>query len=149
MALGYKSSSGISNLRKCPHCNQVWAKLEGCDGQTTCGAKPSSFDGRFQNLANFSFQYDGERLVISKGGPRGGQRAVASSSSGNAGCGKTIAWRDMAPVQVPPEFNAETIVTTDDVDIVSKEAKPSWENLYGKVETKIGPLHRTFASNPY
>jgi len=26
-----------SGFRKCPHCNVIWAKAEGCDGSTTCG----------------------------------------------------------------------------------------------------------------
>merc|ERR1712230_201042 len=124
MALGYQSSSGISELRKCPHCSQVWAKLEGCDGSTTCGNKPSSFDGRFQSLANFEFKYDGKHLVITKVGQRP-TSAATNASSGNAGCGRNIAWKDMAPVQVPCEFSVRTIVTTDDVDTVSAEAKPT------------------------
>lgn len=33
-------------FRKCPNpcCQLIWHKVEGCDGQTTCGARPSSKD---------------------------------------------------------------------------------------------------------
>lgn len=142
MALGYQSNAGISQLRKCPHCNQVWAKLEGCDGGTTCGNKPTSFSGRFQSLANFRFKVDGKRLVITKANKKPAKRTVVSGN-GNAGCGKSISWRDMAPVQVPAEFAVKTIVTVDDVGILSEAAKPKWNDLYGKVETKIGALEKT------
>jgi len=28
-------------FRKCPHCREVWVKVEGCNGTTTCGARVS------------------------------------------------------------------------------------------------------------
>ncbi len=43
-------SEGVSTpdtpFRKCPHpgCGLVWIKVEGCDGPTTCGARPSVLD---------------------------------------------------------------------------------------------------------
>lgn len=24
-------------IKRCPHCREVWVKVEGCDGTTTCG----------------------------------------------------------------------------------------------------------------
>merc|ERR1719183_1683746 len=148
VALGYQSNAGISQLRKCPHCNEVWAKLEGCDGGTTCGNKPSSFDGRFQSMANFSFRVDrvdrrSRRLVITKAQKKPLAKHPAASRSGSAGCGRSITWKDMAPVQVPAEFTVQTVVNVDDVDIVSEAAKPSWEDYYGQVESNIGPLQET------
>jgi len=141
-ALGYQSQSGISDLRKCPHCGTVWAKLEGCDGMTTCGNKPTGFDGRFNTLANFQFTYENGHLRIRRRGQRSASVATASSN-GNAGCGKSIAWRDMAPVTVPPEFNVETVVTTDDLGLMPVAAKLAWEDLYDKVERKLGELKKT------
>ena len=43
--LKYQSDQNASELRKCPHRGQVWAKVEGCDGQTTCG-KPAQGCGK-------------------------------------------------------------------------------------------------------
>lgn len=144
VALGYQEQSGISELRKCPHCPCVWAKLEGCDGATTCGNKVSNFfDGRFTSFANFSFEYDGKHLRISKVGTRPASASAAGHSSRNAGCGRPIAWRDMAPVQVPKEFNVATVVTTDDVGLVPAKAKTSWEAFYGAVETRLGNFLKT------
>jgi len=31
-----------SGFRKCPHCNEIWAKVEGCNGSTTCGNRVSA-----------------------------------------------------------------------------------------------------------
>jgi hypothetical protein len=28
-------------FKRCPHCNEVWVKVEGCDGETTCGNRPT------------------------------------------------------------------------------------------------------------
>jgi hypothetical protein len=28
-------------IKACPHCGEVWVKVEGCDFQTTCGARVS------------------------------------------------------------------------------------------------------------
>ena len=28
-------------FRRCPHCREVWIKVVGCDGNTTCGARPN------------------------------------------------------------------------------------------------------------
>jgi hypothetical protein len=27
-------------LRECPHCGEVWLKVEGCDGEVCCGHFP-------------------------------------------------------------------------------------------------------------
>ncbi len=69
---------------------------------TTCGNIPSTwFDGT-GILATFTFLFRGGRLSISKSGKR---KVVAGQRSpSGAGCGKTIEWSAMAPVQVPPEF---------------------------------------------
>ena len=26
-------------IRRCPHCGEIWMKVEGCDGQTRCGER--------------------------------------------------------------------------------------------------------------
>ena len=41
-ALSYQSDHGANDLRQCPHCGLLWAKVEGCDGGTTCGSIPAT-----------------------------------------------------------------------------------------------------------
>ena len=50
----------ITDFRKCPHCGEIWQKVEGCDGITECGKRPS---GKFDvvstgKMANFEFLWD-------------------------------------------------------------------------------------------
>ena len=33
----YNTYDPRNMIRKCPRCNEVWIKVEGCDGKTTCG----------------------------------------------------------------------------------------------------------------
>eukprot|EP00929_Paragymnodinium_shiwhaense_P055642 TRINITY_DN27869_c0_g1_i1.p1 TRINITY_DN27869_c0_g1~~TRINITY_DN27869_c0_g1_i1.p1 ORF type:complete len:439 (+),score=92.38 TRINITY_DN27869_c0_g1_i1:65-1381(+) len=150
LALGFQTNSGISELRKCPHCGQVWAKLSGCDGETTCGNKLGRFDGRYQDFASFRFTVlQGGRLQIAKLGRR---RVVASSSTvsqGNAGCGRTISWKSMAPVAIPQEFRVEaaSAVTVEDIQVLPVTAWPRWTDVYMGLESKLGQITRTFCSN--
>ena len=56
--LGYQSEHGVSELRKCPHCGLIWTKVEGCEGETTCGNRPSAVsdfrDPSYAELGNFT-----------------------------------------------------------------------------------------------
>ena len=36
-SLQYQSDHGVSELRKCNYCSKIWAKVQGCEGKTTCG----------------------------------------------------------------------------------------------------------------
>jgi len=49
-----------SGFRKCPHCSTIWAKVEGCDGETTCGNRVSrKWDDWSGGItANFAFVWD-------------------------------------------------------------------------------------------
>jgi len=48
-------------MKRCPHCNLIWQKLEGCDGTTTCGNKTSNIESR-NIYSNFEFNiFDNEK----------------------------------------------------------------------------------------
>eukprot|EP00463_Aulacantha_scolymantha_P001832 TRINITY_DN2459_c0_g1_i1.p1 TRINITY_DN2459_c0_g1~~TRINITY_DN2459_c0_g1_i1.p1 ORF type:complete len:162 (+),score=17.48 TRINITY_DN2459_c0_g1_i1:178-663(+) len=61
-----------TDFRKCPYCSAVWQKIEGCDGETTCGQRPSQeFDvwsGDYGVMSSFEFIWDftHEILIIKK-----------------------------------------------------------------------------------
>ena len=120
----------FTELRRCPHCGLVWAKIIGCDGATTCGERMSNhivtyvqFDNnRLGQLATFCFTWlRGEkRLQIAKNGVR--QLHYTNQVVGGAygiGCGRSITWNAMAPVAIPQEF-AEVAppVTVEDIPLV-------------------------------
>ena len=65
----------ITDFRKCPHCGEIWQKVEGCDGITECGKRPS---GKFDvvstgKMANFEFLWDSitQKLATKKGFSKG------------------------------------------------------------------------------
>ena len=39
---GFQNDHGLREARRCPHCNLIWTKIEGCNGDTTCGNLPSA-----------------------------------------------------------------------------------------------------------
>jgi len=38
------TSNWRNALRRCQHCGEVWVRVEGCDGETTCGLLPQTGD---------------------------------------------------------------------------------------------------------
>jgi len=138
-AFKFTSSHAVSDLRKCPHCGLIWLKVEGCEGETFCGALPqeSELDVRstdFCILATFSFNWDGSRLDISKTGTRDIERKpLGSKPSKPAGCGKRIVWNKMAPVSVPSEFSVSQNASVDDVDALPEDVQPAWDEYFADV----------------
>ena len=121
-ALNYQSDHGANDLRQCPHCGLLWAKVVGCDGGTTCGLIPEGLndlrDKSYGIMATFNFSWlkgsKGKKgkLNISK---RGTQKAkVHARASSGQGCGKSINWSSMKQVPLPQEL-MEGKITTDDV----------------------------------
>ena len=139
--LSYQSEHGVSELRKCPHCGLIWTKVEGCDGDTTCGNRPSFVndfrDPSFAELGTFLFQWLGNgRLHIIKIG----QKKVNSEkrSTDQYGCGKSVNWKQMATVEIPSEFSETVKVVTNDI----KTLPPTAENFRQKLSGKIAEFGR-------
>lgn len=135
--LGYQSEHGVSELRKCPHCATIWAKVEGCDGNTTCGERPSNVndfrDPAYAELGTFSFRWlDDGRLRITKVS----HKTVKSEtrSQRHLGCGKSINWKQMATVAVPSEFSEAVKVGTSDIKTLPPAAANFREELSGKID---------------
>ena len=135
--LGYQSEHGVSELRKCPHCGIIWTKVEGCEGATTCGNRPSNVndvrDPAYAELGTFSFRWreDGG-LSITKVS----RKTVKSerSSRPQFGCGKSINWKEMATVAVPSEFSETVKVATSDIKILPPTAMNFQKELSGKID---------------
>ncbi|XP_068698377.1 uncharacterized protein [Montipora foliosa] len=136
--LGYQSEHGVSELRKCPHCGLIWTKVEGCEGDTTCGNRPKNVndfrDPAYAELGTFSFRWlDNGRLRITKVS----NKTVKSerSSQLHLGCGKSVNWKEMATVAVPSEFSETVKVGTS--DIKSLPPVPAATNFQKKLSVKI------------
>ena len=101
------SEHGASESRKCPYCGLIWTKMEGCDGDTTCGNRPDAFDKQsaFSVQATYSFLWNNSKLTV-------------TPASRWFGCGNTINWKRMAPVSVPSEFSETVKVCTSDAEML-------------------------------
>lgn len=148
-----------SDFRKCPHCDQVWTKIQGCDGDTYCGKRVSDekTSDQWSNsvMYNFAFVWDtlSQKLTIIKK-PREFSSSnlemklddkpklfffprflKKSSKKGfGKGCGKRINWTAMKPVSYP-EFKFKPL--TKDVVPLNTEAMKNWKQLY---ESELGKL---------
>ena len=103
-ALNIQSPHGADELRKCPYCGLIWAKVHGCEGKTTCGNQPDKEHARDLRpksagvMATYTFTWNcGEKgsLHFDKSGERKVQAPRASSTlkSESSGCGKDVTWK--------------------------------------------------------
>ena len=135
--LGYQSEHGVSELRRCPYCPAIWTKVEGCEGDTTCGNRPSNVndlrDPAYAVLGTFTFRWlDNGNLVISKSVGKT-LKSKSPSSSSFIGCGRSINWKQMATVTVPPEFSETVKVGTSDIEVLPATASKFKEQLSDRI----------------
>ena len=139
--VAYQSEHGVSELRKCPYCSTIWTKVEGCEGDTTCGSRPSTAndlrDSAYSVLGTFSFRWLANgKLEITKSGDKTVKRVIKSSLA--IGCGKTINWKEMATVSVPSEFSEMVKVGTSDIRVLP----PTASRFNKQLSYKIGAAQR-------
>ena len=129
-----------TNFRKCPHCPAIWQKIEGCDGATNCGNRPSTATDIWSGeMSTFSFTWNTstEQLIVRQLGARSVPSASAGNRSGyGAGCGKPITWSEMAPVEVDLQFDIPPI-STNDLHSLPQAARRNWNEAY---ETALSGL---------
>lgn len=107
-------------MRKCPYCEQVWIKVEGCDGVTTCGARPSIYERRA--FTKWTWQVDSGKLEWSREALDSAPALEIDESDNGGGCGQEIEWALMAPVIIPNEV-VDTQLDND--DLVEAKINPS------------------------
>lgn len=141
IALAYQKDAGVSDLRKCSHCGEIWAKLEGCDGNTTCGNRVTVKENRFNKMASFHFQFNGKTLNIKQGDTET-VKVRSSTRRRGRGCGREINWSTMAPVKVPKEFRVVPTASTDDVELLPKQHKRCFDKALHDVKDSLGPIKK-------
>jgi len=138
LALQYQSDAGVGDLRQCPHCGLVWAKVVGCPN-TTCGNLPKAPDVRRDYMATFSFTISGGKLSMD----RTGSRSVSvlgsdvQSQKAGVGCGRAIRWDEMKPVRAPAGFQEEVAPTAEDVALVATEHQRSWREFFAPLQGAV------------
>jgi len=145
-------NDGATDLRRCPHCGLVWAKITGCDGSTTCGSRMNDWDFSWGVMATFSFEWQRiagrhRSLRILKTGNRQ-CNLVKNFGQTGVGCGRQINWSMMAKVPVPDEFK-EAKIGTDDIKDLPRSAQSWVQRLREGIvcagsnfNNKIGKLRR-------
>lgn len=130
-------------IKRCPHCGLIWFKVEGCDGETTCGNQVSSF---YDTCVGTAFNYvlkmiDGKRVVEKK--PMKPNQLVeqdkntVSTSTKKVGCGRTIVWKDLPKLEDELILELFKVKTIDEAIVLIKsgdfkEAKQNYENTIDK-----------------
>ena len=136
--------------RKCPYCGAIFNKISGCDGETTCGAVPiSSWRPRPALIAEFyssdsgwvvqyfwegtvmpSFQRVLELLrtvaAVSISGNGSGNHTKRSTAVFESGCGATISWSAMLPVD-PELLQSLAHVELHHADLLERSSKATFE----------------------
>merc|ERR1719153_1663644 len=95
-----------------------------------------SIDNRYGQLATFSFQFENGLLNIWKTGTKSVDTTKSSELRG-VGCGKTISWKKMAPVALPPELTEAAIASVDDVKLLPSEQDLPGMRLWSKHAGKL------------
>ena len=128
----------VTDFRKCPYCGEIWQKVEGCEGDTHCGSRPSE-ELKWDKIgggkmANFSFSWSKKlQQLITKRLSRiitNIEMNCSAAAAKQRGCGKTINWSKMAPVKVPRDFHAADPTSTKDVKPIPEEHRRAWRTHY-------------------
>jgi len=112
------SSDWRNYVRRCQYCGEVWVKVEGCDGSTTCGNIPSGGDG---SGAGASFRWIGKMVKgiwrwekntenLNPVAARSAQKSNANNK--RAGCGREIVWSNQQVVPIE-EFQEEFLTVAE------------------------------------
>ena len=128
----------VTDFRKCPYCGEVWQKVEGCEGDTQCGNRPSEKLKWDQvnggKMANFFFSWSEkfQQLVTKKVSRiiKITEMHCSAAAAKQRGCGETINWSKMAPVKVPRNFHAADPTSTRDIKPIPLEYRRAWRTHY-------------------
>jgi len=109
-------------IKRCPHCQEIWFKVTGCDGSTTCGNRP--MDKLYDNLAKpwwrFTFTRIGRNIICQKAAnvtPVSNMLQPQTNKNG-IGCGKSFTWKDQPSVEeekIKELFQVKTIEEVKDI----------------------------------
>jgi hypothetical protein len=119
------TSNWRNALRRCQHCGEVWLKVSGCDGETTCGLIPEV--GGDPRVSESYVKYEWEEIdgnwrpkKVRKYTHLPRQTLRRSSRRRRligikVGCGLQIVWKDQAILSLP---EVEALLSTLDLQQV-------------------------------
>jgi len=99
-------------IKKCSNCGEIWNKVEGCDGETTCGNRPTTgdFTGKplkriiisfVSGIASWKLDYEAPRLV--QHSKEASSLPATGKQTKAKGCGAKMIWSS-EPILSEAEF---------------------------------------------
>lgn len=98
-------------IKRCPHCQEIWFKVEGCDDQTNCGNKPTKVYDFFEKASNtfkYIFEWKNKKLHYEKKNEnikimnlneslisKNSNLSEKSNSFTRRGCGGLMDWKSL------------------------------------------------------
>ncbi|CAK8999566.1 unnamed protein product [Durusdinium trenchii] len=129
-------------IRRCQHCREVWVKVEGCDGNTTCGARPSGSDSFSTSYFRLMWERVEGKLIPAKYLMRAKPQMTQMTKPKvdlnirRVGCGGSIVWRDQAVV---PKSELDCLFSTQELENILSSFKMDrqFQQLRRRKERKI------------
>jgi len=149
------STAHEGEMRKCPHCGEVWYKQEGCDGATTCGNRDwqnemlqYGLDVKRGYMATYTFIWKRkkngksfgvhEKLEVKKRDEVNVTKRRINKAVRGAGCGRQITWSQMSIVPMPVHVTeGSEKITTDDIKVLPPEAFGFKQKLDEELEVSL------------
>lgn len=111
-------------IKRCPHCQEIWFKVAGCDGSTTCGNRPTDklYDTLTTPLWRFTFKRSGRTIEWEKVnmGIASEIQGISKTTSAGIGCGKTFTWKDQPAIEEEKIKELFQVKTMEEVKDYSK-----------------------------
>ena len=134
-----------NNIKKCPFCGEIWVRVEGCDGPTTCGnlpqykdinTKQKSFFKYILKWSNRKFSYEKNEIKQNIGNDNSSQ----FQGKTKRGCSKTIIWKELPHLSDDHLLQIFEVKSIDEIKKILNDARFS---------SSSSKMEMTFDSNFY
>jgi GTP-binding protein EngB required for normal cell division len=135
MSFDLSNKSDIRNqIRLCPYCGEVWIKVSGCDGTTTCGkrALDTLEVEKDKPWLSFCFEYVGNMFTWTKNSTKKSVKTVSyKENQKGKGCGKQIVWSEM------PLLSEDQLKIIKEIGLTDYEANTKKESEQVSFDKKV------------
>lgn len=129
------TSDWRNSVRRCQYCNEIWVKVEGCDGTTTCGNIPGRVDQVGSYFRWMTRKVGGViRFTKVKETGKSANRANVHAATRNrepVGCGKQIVWKNQ---EVVSQEELEKFYTVSEIGTILKGMRSNEAFVQAKKE---------------
>jgi small GTP-binding protein len=132
-------------MKRCPHCNLIWFKREGCDGSTTCGR--NDFTNRHDVTGKAFWKYQltriGGKLQWAKNilketiqvSEENTNKSHNNTDSKPVGCGKGFKWCDLPKIEDEKILELFEVKTIDEAKQLIEDSH--YQELRQNYESEI------------